>query len=672
MRASPNFQRSLMTESIVPETAVKLAISPKPATKTPPTPEAPNPSPGTLSPPTGGGIRSPLGHVRHKKQAAIVASALFSLIAGIAGVRLMWPATDQTNTAQAPNQALPDDSKQIPGSPAAAAGTTGTTKPQSENLPPPGLPIPTATPSTGLTSPGVQQPFGPAQTYITPGASAPFQLNAAKQPERYMITDQVLADLRKASMTEAMLSKLSPLKNQVLSQEDMVKEIAFVLSAFILTAVDKEKYQSYILHYAKQPDTPAYPSGNSTGQTGSQPGYGMTPLMPPPPPNLGIPTPSPNYPAPPPPNLGIPTPSPNYPAPQPVSPIVPGVGPEQFGPAGSHNHPNPNPTSGTQTQGFTGLPTIPSPPTLGVAPAGGFQAPQSPVTPPPLAPTVPPLVPVFPSPTPIGPPPPSFGSGQSNTVPGVVIPQPPASAGLPGTPMVGIPNIPVPNGSGATFPAPTVFPDPSMGSTPINPRPPFVPVSPPSEFGNSGGPSGTSAANHLTKPPASPSVTPATAIERSPTTSYDVDLYELKANDTWETISQEFYNDKRYAAALQAANPNKTLTAGGWVDIPPIYILKQKFQTPAGTRTPIGQPTPPASPPPSWAPSISTTPAPPNGGSKTYKVPPGGISMRAIARNFLGSDQRWNEIYNLNPQLRPDLIPEGTDVRLPADAKLPN
>lgn len=159
-------------------------------------------------------------------------------------------------------------------------------------------------------------------------------------------------------------------------------------------------------------------------------------------------------------------------------------------------------------------------------------------------------------------------------------------------------------------------------------------------------------------------------VERSPTTSYDVDLYELKANDTWETISQEFYNDKRYAAALQAANSNKPLS-GGMVDIPPIYVLKQKFQAPAGTRAPTSQVVPPASPPPSWTPA-STTPATSSSGSKTYKVPPGGITMRAIARNFLGNEQRWQEIYNLNPQWRPDAaIPEGTEVRLPMDAKLP-
>ena len=111
MRASPNFQRSLMTESIAPETAAKLAPAPKPAISTPlktpdkpesvgktesstkisPSPEAPKPAPGVLAPPSGGEIRSPRGLMGHKKQAAIVASAVFSLIAGIAGVRLMLP-----------------------------------------------------------------------------------------------------------------------------------------------------------------------------------------------------------------------------------------------------------------------------------------------------------------------------------------------------------------------------------------------------------------------------------------------------------------------------------------------------------------------------------------------------------------------------------------------------
>jgi nucleoid-associated protein YgaU len=202
--------------------------------------------------------------------------------------------------------------------------------------------------------------------------------------------------------------------------------------------------------------------------------------------------------------------------------------------------------------------------------------------------------------------------------------------------------------------------------------PAIGPMSPPGEFGNSGGSSGTGAPNHVTKPPASSPVTPAAAIERSPTTSYDVDVYEIKANDTYESISQEYYNDKRYAAALKAVNNNKLLAGGGLIDIPPIYILKQKYQSRPSTGAQSGQPSPPASPPPSWAPSTSTTPAAASGDGKIYKVPPGGISMRAIARNFLGSDQRWNEIYNLNYQLRPDFIPEGTDVRLPADAKLPN
>src|ERR1700675_2255423 len=97
MRDSPNFQRSLMTESIA-ETAGKLALSPKPtaigSTKPADKPEpASKPSPdasvpATEAPSPGGGGLS-LSRLGNKRQTAIVASAIFSLVAGIAGVRLL-------------------------------------------------------------------------------------------------------------------------------------------------------------------------------------------------------------------------------------------------------------------------------------------------------------------------------------------------------------------------------------------------------------------------------------------------------------------------------------------------------------------------------------------------------------------------------------------------------
>lgn len=193
------------------------------------------------------------------------------------------------------------------------------------------------------------------------------------------------------------------------------------------------------------------------------------------------------------------------------------------------------------------------------------------------------------------------------------------------------------------------------------------------------GTNGTGSTFNLTKP-ASPSVTQTTAIERTPTTSYDVDIYSPKQGDTWEAISQEYYNDKRYAAALRAANNNASLTSGGSVDIPPLFILKQKFQNGLGASTSI--PSPPPSPPPSsspqgstpnWAPSNPTTPATQSTGTKIYRVPAGGTTLPAIAKAFLGNEQRWTELYNLNPQVTaPNAVPAGMDIKLPADAKVPN
>jgi nucleoid-associated protein YgaU len=152
-----------------------------------------------------------------------------------------------------------------------------------------------------------------------------------------------------------------------------------------------------------------------------------------------------------------------------------------------------------------------------------------------------------------------------------------------------------------------------------------------------------------------------------------VDLYEPKQGDTWESISREFYNDTRYATALKSVNFNKPLTSGGTVDIPPLYILKQKFQTSTRTTSSSSQTSPVPGSAPNWAPpATTTTPAAPSSGSQIYRVPAGGTSERELAKKYLGNEQRWMEIFNLNQHITaPDNIPAGTEVRLPMDAKLP-
>ena len=52
-------------------------------------------------------------------------------------------------------------------------------------------------------------------------------------------------------------------------------------------------------------------------------------------------------------------------------------------------------------------------------------------------------------------------------------------------------------------------------------------------------------------------------------------------------------------------------------------------------------------------------------------VPAGGMSLAAVARQTLGSEARWRDVYDLNPRVAPDLVAGGTELRLPADATVP-
>ncbi|MDB5309521.1 MAG: hypothetical protein JWO38_3723 [Gemmataceae bacterium] len=163
--------------------------------------------------------------------------------------------------------------------------------------------------------------------------------------------------------------------------------------------------------------------------------------------------------------------------------------------------------------------------------------------------------------------------------------------------------------------------------------------------------------------------------ERAPQTSFDVDLYEPRAADSYESISREFYNDTRYAAALKEFNRRKAIPGTGPVEVPPIHVLKKKYSQLLGGQAPTGR----AAPPPGadgWGLSAvsagDTGPAFRATGPKTYTVPAGGANLTTVARDALGSSSRWREIYDLNPQVSPDGVPGGTVLKLPADAKSAN
>ena len=169
------------------------------------------------------------------------------------------------------------------------------------------------------------------------------------------------------------------------------------------------------------------------------------------------------------------------------------------------------------------------------------------------------------------------------------------------------------------------------------------------------------------KPAVAAEVKP-TVVARAPKTNYDVDIYDPKAGDTYESIRQEWYNNKQLAAALRAYNRTQDLRSGQYVNIPPKHILQRQFSAPTRGNSGL-RISPPATDGTNWsAPSAQPTGT---SGRTSYIVPRNGMTLRQIARETLGSEQRWGDLWDLNPQVTPNELAAGTSLKLPADARNP-
>ena len=162
--------------------------------------------------------------------------------------------------------------------------------------------------------------------------------------------------------------------------------------------------------------------------------------------------------------------------------------------------------------------------------------------------------------------------------------------------------------------------------------------------------------------------------------SYDEETYVCKSNDTFLSISRQYYQTEKYERALLLFNRNHpratdairqdppVLRDGQPVYIPPLRVLERQYASVIPDHIPLPPPVPPLS---------SSTPgyaAPAGGtGDRLYRVRGDGETLWEIAQRTMGRSERWAEIYSLNPQLNPQQrIPGGYTLKLPADATIPS
>lgn len=79
-------------------------------------------------------------------------------------------------------------------------------------------------------------------------------------------------------------------------------------------------------------------------------------------------------------------------------------------------------------------------------------------------------------------------------------------------------------------------------------------------------------------------------------TDYDVDIHKVRQGDTYQAISEKFYESKIYAAALRAYNDNADVGRTREIQVPPMHVIK-KFSgpEPLNPRSGLSEPILPAS-----------------------------------------------------------------------------
>jgi hypothetical protein len=163
-------------------------------------------------------------------------------------------------------------------------------------------------------------------------------------------------------------------------------------------------------------------------------------------------------------------------------------------------------------------------------------------------------------------------------------------------------------------------------------------------------------------------------------TDYEEDWHTWRSGDTMALVSQEFFHDARYAAALEAYNKDRRSPGNNMIRVPPTWVLEEQFghlikadkEKADKTDRPERPETKPAG-------GINFEPAAPIASGRRPPPPPATPvsrtdeyrvtaeeSVRDVAHKALGDANAWRKLTELNPSIDPTLpIPAGTVLKLP-------
>lgn len=184
-----------------------------------------------------------------------------------------------------------------------------------------------------------------------------------------------------------------------------------------------------------------------------------------------------------------------------------------------------------------------------------------------------------------------------------------------------------------------------------------------------------------------PSVTPVGGSVKEPTTpvsvsppkkGFEVDVVRVRTNDTYASISEAFYQSKKYAAALRAFNGDVDIGRLQEVEVPPLHELqkqggaKPRDAEPTGdgrTQPPVRGPVieQDSSEPLDWGPQGKRRPVIEYNTMTTWKE---GMTARDIARAvYEGDESQWPKLVGpRGAKLKADdPLPKGTEVTFPKE-----